>query len=105
MSAIINYAKKDYEAKITELESYNKLLEGHLTKMETYKSQIKEFWEDDNAETTIEILQAVIVRTKRTMSQVDDNLIFYRNIVTKMGGVGSATDDLLKTALGAIGAL
>lgn len=102
MSIIINYAKKDYLAKITELEGYHRQLSDHLGKMQEYKSQIPNFWEDENARTTAEILSIQIRSTERTMAQVEDNLTFYRSIIEKLGGVGSSTDEMLKKALGII---
>ena len=102
MAIIINYAKKDYLAKITELEGYHKQLSEHLGKLQEYKSQIPNFLEDENAQTTAEILNIQIHRTERTMAQVEDNLTFYRSIIEKLGGVGSSTNELLEKALGII---
>ena len=102
MSIIINYAKKDYLAKITELEGYHKQLTEHLAKMQELKSQIPNFWEDENAQKTGEILNIQIHSTERTMAQVEDNLTFYRSIIEKLGGVGSSANELLEKALGII---
>lgn len=102
MAIIINYAKKDYLAKITELEGYHKQLSEHLGKMQEYKSQIPNFWEDENAQLAAQILNNQIRSTERTMAQVEDNLTFYRSIVEKLGGVGDSTSELLKKALSII---
>lgn len=102
MPIIINYAKKDYLAKITELEGYQKMLSEHLGKMQDYKSQIVNFWDDEDAQKTVQILNVMIHSTERTMTQVEDNLIFFRSIVEKFGGVGTSTNELLEKALGII---
>ena len=102
MSVIINYAKKDYVAKISELDTYKLRLQNHLNNMENYRSQIDQFWESDDARKTLDLLQLMISRTRHTMAEVEDNLIFYRNIVEKLTGVGSTNDSILDTALGAL---
>ena len=100
MSVIVNYAKKDYDAKITQLEGYNNLLNEHLGKMRELKGQIKEFWSDDNTETTVMILHEMILKTERTMDDVKENLIFYRSIVDKLEGVNNSSKGVLEEALG-----
>ena len=102
MAITIAYSKKDYIAKITELEGYHKQLSGHLGKMQEYKNKISNFWYDENAQTTAEILNVQIHATERTMAQVEENLIFYRSIIDKLSGVGDTVGEALKLALALI---
>ena len=60
MSVIINYTKKDYDAKITELQGYYDLLSSHLEKLNGLKSQIFDFWNDENARKTAQTLTRMI---------------------------------------------
>lgn len=107
MSVIINYTKKDYDAKITELQGYYDTLEKHLEKMNALKSQIFDFWNDENARKTGTILARMIQSVEFTMNQTNDALIFYRTCVDKFTGVNATIDDLLgqalQTVIGSIG--
>lgn len=100
MSIIINYTKKDYLAKISELEGYKKMLESHLASMMEYRGQMFDFWDDPAAQKTGIILNSMINRVKFTMDQTEEMLFFYRGAVEKFTGVGSTTDELLEKALG-----
>lgn len=102
MSLIIKYAKKDYLAKITELEGYHKQLTEHLAKMQDLKGDIGKFWESEGASTTAELLAIQIRATERTMAQVEDNLTFYRTIIDKLDGADLNASEMLRDALAVV---
>ena len=105
MSIIINYTKKDYLAKIAELEGYYDLLSTHLDTLNGYKSQMFNFWNDPDAQKTGTILNSMIHRVERTMNQTSEMLTFYKAAVEKFGGTSTTTDELLEKALGLLGGL
>ena len=105
MAIIINYTKKDYLAKIQELEGYKKQLQTHLDTMKGYKEQMFDFWDDPDAQKTGKALNVMIHQVERSMQRTEDMLIFYRSTVEKFTGVDSTTNELLEKALGLLAGL
>lgn len=105
MAIIINYTKKDYLAKIAELEGYDQNLKTHLETLKGYKEQMFNFWDDPDAQKTGQALVLTIHQVERTMQQTEEMLTFYRSVVEKLGGVGTTTNELLEKALGLLGGL
>lgn len=105
MAIIINYTKKDYLAKIAELEGHEKELQTHLETMKGYKDQMFNFWDDPDAQKTGLALNNMIHQVERSMQQTQEMLTFYRSAVEKFTGVGATTDELLEKALGLLGGL
>lgn len=105
MSVIINYTKKDYDAKITELQGYYDLLSSHLEKLNGLKGQIFDFWNDENARKTAQTLTRMINNVEFTMNQTSETLIFYRTCVDKLSGTNASISDLLGEAFQVLGTL
>ena len=96
---ILKYSQAQYQAKISELESYYAQLEQHLQTMENLKSNMFSFWDDKNAQTDGQILAMEIRNVRSAMDRTNDMLTFYKSAVEKLGGTDSAVDDLLQGAL------
>ena len=105
MSIIINYTKQQYIAKIDELQGYYNLLEQHLNRMTTLKTEMFNFWDDPDAQKAGYVLNTMINRVQFTMDQTSEMIIFYRNAVNKFTGVGVINDELLEKAFTMLGGM
>ena len=99
MSFVLKYSKAQYMAKITELEGYYAQLQSHLTRMEDLKSQMFQFWNDKNAQTTGQILAIQIRSVRSAMDRTNDMLTFYKSAVEELGGTDNALGGMLQDAL------
>ena len=105
MAFILKYSKAQYLAKISELEGYYGQLEQHLQRMEDLKSQMFQFWNDKNAQTTGQILAIEIRSVRSAMDRTNDMLTFYRSTVEQLGGTDGAVGDILQQALSMLSGL
>ena len=96
---ILNYTKKDYLAKITELETYHDLLDRHLDILRGLKSEMFNFWDDEEGRKTAEVLNLIIKHTATTMTDIQETLALYRSNVEKLGGASESGDNILDTVL------
>ena len=66
---ILNYSGEHYEKKISMLENYANELQKHLDTLEGLKSQVNNFWKDEDAEVYLNNLtkQIISVRTAQRM--------------------------------------
>lgn len=105
MSIMVSYTKAQYEAKITELDGYRKMLENHYQTMDGLRSKIAEFWDDENARTAAQALQIQMRQVRNAMDRTDDMLTFYRSSVQKLDGANLGVGSMLQDALGVLGGL
>lgn len=103
MALTVKYTQAQYQAKITELEGYYAQLEQHLTRMQELKSQMFNFWDDPNAQTTGQILAVQIRNVQNAMDRTSDTLSFYKSAIEKLDGVNISVGDLLGDALSILG--
>lgn len=95
MSIIINYTKKDYDAKIDALEACEIRLVERLTRMKELKSKMFEFWYDPGAQKAGQLLNAKIQSVENALDQTRDMLGFYRGAVNQLAGTGYVVDEIL----------
>lgn len=86
---VIKYTKAQYNAKIGELEGFSRRLESHLDRLEGFKSEMYEFWTDDNARAVADALTSEIRAVRNSMEQVESYLGFYKSCVEKLEGADS----------------
>ena len=82
---MLKYSQSFYQGKINELEGYASILITHIDNLKNYKSQLPEFWDDDNGLTTARALETAIVNTKASLTQIKLQLAQYNNIVEQYG--------------------
>jgi hypothetical protein len=99
MSFMVSYTKSQYEAKITELKGYYSQLEKHLTTMEGYKDSMYDFWDDENARTTGEMLAIEIRQVRNAMDRTQDMLTFYESSVEKLDGANIGVASTIQQAI------
>ena len=80
MAVTIKYTKAQYQAKIDELEAYYNELARHLTTLENLKSQMFNFWNDENARKAADSLVNTIAKVKGEMNYTREMIIMYKNI-------------------------
>ena len=98
MAVVIKYTKAQYQAKIDELEAYYSELARHLTNLENLKSQMFDFWNDENARKAADSLVNTIVNVKGEMNYTREMIIMYKNIVAKLDSTNASMSDLLEEA-------
>lgn len=103
MSIVVNYTKAQYQAEIAELEGYYNQLSTHLSRMEELKSQIFEFWDDENAQKSANVLVTQIRHVQSTMDRTSEMISFYKSAIEEMDGVNLKIGDLLESAIKILG--
>lgn len=98
MAVTIKYTKAQYQAKIDELEAYYNELARHLTTLENLKSQMFNFWNDENARKAADSLVNTIAKVKGEMNYTREMIIMYKNIVAKLDSTNASMSDLLEEA-------
>ena len=98
MAVVIKYTKAQYQAKIDELEAYYSELARHLTNLENLKSQMFDFWNDENARKAEDSLVNTIAKVKGEMNYTREMIIMYKNIVAKLDSTNASMSDLLEEA-------
>ncbi len=98
MAVVIKYTKAQYQAKIDELEAYYSELARHLTNLENLKSQMFDFWNDENARKAADSLVNTIAKVKGEMNYTREMIIMYKNIVAKLDSTNASMSDLLEEA-------
>lgn len=99
MSFAIKYTSGQYKAKLEEIKGYYKQLTQHLDKMKTLQSQIGNFWKDEHARETAQILESQITRVEYAMQRTEDMITFYTKSIEQLGGMDSAMKSDLEDAL------
>lgn len=105
MSIMVKYSQAQYQAKITELEGYIAQLQQHLDTMKELREKMFQFWDDDNARLTGDVLNIQIKSVQSAMDRATDMLIFYKSTVEKMSGANLSISGMLADALGILGDL
>lgn len=98
MAVVIKYTKAQYQAKIDELEAYYSELARHLTNLENLKSQMFDFWNDENARKAADSMVNTIAKVKGEMNYTREMIIMYKNIVAKLDSTNASMSDLLEEA-------
>lgn len=102
---MLKYSQSFYQGKINELEGYASILITHIDNLKNYKSQLPEFWDDDNGLTTARALETAIVNTKASLTQIKLQLAQYNNIVEQYGGASEDTQQTLENVIATLDAL
>lgn len=105
MGMTIKYDKATYQGKINQLEAHHAQLTTHLSNMENLRNKMSQFWDDENARKTGEILNEEIRTVKITMTQTATEIAVLKNTVEKLGGLDAKQDQQLDTAFRAIEAV
>lgn len=101
-SIVINYSKAQYTEKITELEGYYAMLQEHLNRMEELKTQMFDFWDDEDARTAAKALQEQIIKVKNQMEYTALTLTNFRTTVAEMDSTKSLVGSDLEKAISAV---
>ena len=96
---IIKYNQQTYQAKIDVLEGYYQILGTHLTRMESLKSEMFNYWNDESAQKAGQALNVTINDVRRKMDQTTDAMAFFRSLISQLEGSKTGVDDLLDAAL------
>lgn len=99
---VFNYTKDVYENKISELETSIARLNEHLDTLRDLKSQIPQFWEDDNARETAQALDKTIRKVEQQMSTAESLM---QTLRTAVNSLDSSKEELHKSIEDALGLL
>ena len=99
MRYCLKYTKAQYNAKITELESYQAQLGQHLGRMEGLRNNMYSFWDDANARTAGQMLGIQIRQVRNAMERTADLLTFYKTAVEKLDGANLSGSSMISEAI------
>ena len=93
---ILNYSKSTYEQKIARMEGLATELQGHLSTLESYKNQLKTFWNDVQGEEYLKIITDQIIKVRDTIEQVNRLKYTYSGIIGELTSKSAAVDGLIQ---------
>lgn len=102
---VLKFNKNVYENKITILEEYAKQLEGHLTKLESLKGRIHEFWKDPSSVEYVGLMTDQIIKIKNRQSEINRKVIMYQKISQQAGSVTNTIGEMVQSAKSALSKL
>lgn len=105
MAFMVNYTQAQYQAKIAELGGYHNQLQTHLETMEGFREKMYQFWDDENARTTGEMLAIQIRQVRNAMDRTSDMINFYTRSVEKLDGVNIDVGETILEAIGILSGL
>lgn len=96
---VFNYTKSLYETRIAELERLIGRLKEHLVQLESYRDEMPQFWNDENARKTALALDETILSVKRAMGTAEGLARALKGTVDSLGGSNSALQNSIEDAL------
>lgn len=105
MAFVLHYSKGVYQNKINEIENFIKRLDDHLVTLRDYRSQIGNFWDDENARQAGKDLDILIRQVTNAQERARDMLGVYNKIVQDLDNANQSTLGLLGEAGDILGAL
>ncbi len=105
MSVLVKYTKAQYAEKLAELEGYYSQLNTHLSTMQGLKEQMYQFWDDENARSTGNVLASEIRQVKNAMDRTNDLIIFYKGSIEKLDEANLGAGSVVGEALDILGKL
>lgn len=97
---LFNYSKSEYETKISELEALISRLNEHLTTLRNLRSQVPQFWDDENAQETSRALDTTISKVEREMSTAESLARTFRTAVESLDSSKDVVKNLVSDAMG-----
>lgn len=102
---MLKYSQGFYKGKITELETYASMLTEHIETLKNFKSQLPEFWDDENGLSTARALESAIVGTNHALTQIKMQLAQYGRLVDEYEGASQDVQQKIENALSALDSL
>lgn len=99
---MLKYSEAVYQGKIDQLTEYITMLEGHTEKLQEYRAQLAEFWDDNEGEQLGKMLVDAITKTNNQLFYLRQQLAFYKKMVTEYGGASAEVQQGIENALQAI---
>ena len=81
---ILNYQKKQYEDRISELETCLSKLNAHYETLQSYRNEISNFWESDEALHYGKLLDIEIRAVYNAQEMVKHDIEAYKEIIAGM---------------------
>lgn len=102
---MLKYSEAVYQGKIDQLTEYITILEGHTEKLQEYRAQLVEFWDDSEGEKLGKLLVEAISKTNNQLFYLKKQLAFYRKMVAEYGGASAEVQQGIENALQAISSI
>lgn len=97
---LFNYTRNEYEIKVAELEELIARLNQHLDRLQELRSQIPQFWDDENARETGVVLDKTIKRVLDAMNLSENLSRTYKSTIEALGGSKETLAELIGDAMG-----
>ena len=105
MAFVLRYSKGVYKNKISEIQGFIQRLDAHLVTLKDYRSQIPNFWDDENARQAGRDLDILIRQVTNAQERARDMLGVYNKIVDDLDNAKQSTSGLLEDASGILSSL
>ena len=99
MSLVLKYKKAEYENRINTLKDYLARLTTRLENLENYKEQIKEYWEDENADKLYSSLSEMIRSVKSSIERTNTCISMCENTINTVDAGNAGVGEMLGNAL------
>lgn len=102
---VLNYTKKQYEYKISELETYLSKLNAHYETLQSYRNEICNFWESDEALQYGKLLDIEIRAVYNAQEMVKHDIEALKEIIAGMKDTTTIIVDKIADIASTLGAL
>lgn len=102
---VLKYNKSEYQSKINQLDALLTQLNSHLSNLQTYQTQLKEFWNDEEAAKYSSLLTTQIIAVKNAIENTTKLRNEFADIVSDVGQKQSIVNTILGDASGLLKAL
>lgn len=95
---IVKFSTDEYAAKIDLLEGHAKHLADHLETLEKYKSEIRDFWKDDQAAEYEIVITNQITEVRKAQHTVEDLKLTFQSMRADLTGTEKTVKTLVDVA-------
>ena len=95
MAVVLKYSASVYQEKIDALQTLKNRLEGNLDKLESLKSKIPEFWQDEQASKYIVNISKAIAKVRQAQTDIDGLTRVYQDSVSDLNRGAAAVDEVV----------
>lgn len=97
-SSLIKFTKGKYLDKIQNMENIRKALTEHYAKLESLKSEMGNFWQDEKVKNLAKLIDVIMQQIERTMNNIEYSTIQINKIVAEMDDTSGLVDNVINNA-------
>lgn len=102
INGVLEFEKDHYERKLSDMEGYNKDLNNHLSTLEGLRDKIKTFWDDENAEKNIRLIETSISKVKESSDRVQKIIDACKGTIEILDDSKVSASEIIDQAINAV---